>query len=113
MTMMLIDHNTSNSRSQALLPDITGCARGPSGPLGCVYGTEAEKQPLKRIPDSNVSSLIPTGLCGRASHHQKLVPTFPGIDSCPMVIKQDFLEIESTLSLNERSQNVVEGGLST
>ena len=43
-----------------------------------------EQQSLKRFPDSSVSSPIPTGwtdrLCGRASHHQKLAPTFPGID---------------------------------
>ena len=40
--------------------------------------TEAEIQlPLKRFPDSSVSSLIPTGWCGRASHRQKLAPTFP------------------------------------
>ena len=39
--------------------------------------TEAEIQlPLKRFPDPCVSSLIPTGWCGRASHHQKL-PLIP------------------------------------
>ena len=53
-----------------------------------VRGTEAEIQLLlKRFPDSSVSSLIPTGWCRRASHHQKLAPTFPGIDSCLMVTK--------------------------
>ena len=49
-------------------------------------------------PDSSVSSLIPTGWCGRASHHQKLAPTFPGIDSCLMVTKWDFLEMEASLA---------------
>ena len=39
------------------------------------YGTETEIQlPLKRFSDSSVSSLIQTGWCGRASHHQKLAP---------------------------------------
>ena len=77
-------------------------------------GTEAEIQlPLKRFPDSSVSSLIPTGWCRRASHHQKLAPTFPGIDSCLMVTKEDFLEMEASLWLNERSQNVAKGRLST
>ena len=42
--------------------------------------------PLKRLPDSSVSSLIPAGLCRRASHPQKLAPTFPGIDSCLMAM---------------------------
>ena len=75
--------------------------------------TEAEQQLLKRLPDSSVSSLIPTGWCRWASHHQKLAPTFPGIDSCLMVTKRDFLEMEASLWLNERSQNVAKGGLST
>ena len=53
--------------------------------------------PLKRFPDSSVSSLIPTGRMRgrRASHHQKLAPTFPGIDSCLVVTKRDFLEMEA------------------
>ena len=63
--------------------------------------------------DSSVSSLIPTGWCRRASHHQKLAPTFPGIDSCLMVTKQDFLKMEASLWLNERSQDVAKGWLST
>ena len=41
-------------------------------------GTEAEIQlPLKRFPDSSVSSLIPAQpaiWCGRAFHYQKLAP---------------------------------------
>ena len=38
-------------------------------------GREAEIQlPLKRFPDSSVSSLIRTGWCGRASRHQKFAP---------------------------------------
>ena len=36
---------------------------------------------------------------GRASHHQKLAPTFPWIDNCLMVTKRDFLEIEASLWL--------------
>ena len=63
--------------------------------------------------NSSVSSLIPTGWCRRASHHQKLAPTFPGIDSCLMVTERDFLEMEASLWLNERSQNVARGWLST
>ena len=40
-----------------------------------VFGTEIEIQlPLKRIPDTSVSSLIRTGWCGRASCHGKLAP---------------------------------------
>ena len=50
---------------------------------------------------------------GRASRHQKLAPTFPGIDSCLMVTKWDFLEMEASLWLNGRSQNVAKGWLST
>ena len=53
--------------------------------------------PLKRFPDSSVSSLILVGWCGRASHRQKLAPTFPGIDSCLVVTKWDFLEMEASL----------------
>ena len=61
-------------------------------------GTEVEIQLLlKRFPDSSVSSLIPTGWCGRASHHQKLAPTFPGIDSCLLMTKRDFLKMEASL----------------
>ena len=40
-------------------------------------------------------------------------PTFPGIDSCLMVTKWDFLEMEASLWLNGRSQNVAKGWLST
>jgi hypothetical protein len=40
-------------------------------------------------------------------------PKSPGIDSCLMVTKRDFLEMELSLKLNERSQNVAKGGLST
>ena len=66
--------------------------------LFSVSGTEVEIQlSLERFPDSSVSSLIPTGWCRRASHHQKLAPTFPGIDSCLMVTKWDFLEMEASL----------------
>ena len=75
------------------------------------HSTEAEQQPLKRFPDSSVSSLIPAGWCRRASHHQKLTPTFPGIDSRLMVTKRDFLEMnwKRHYDLNERSQNVAKG----
>ena len=63
-----------------------------------LVGTEAKIQLLlKNFPDSSVSSLIPTGWCRRASHHQKLALTFPGIVSCLMVTKQDFLEMEASL----------------
>ena len=37
----------------------------------------------------------------------------PGIDSCLMVTKWDFLEMEASLWLNGRSQNVAKGWLST
>ena len=37
------------------------------------------------------------GWCRRASHHQKLAPTFPGIDRCFKVTKRDFLEMEVSL----------------
>ena len=40
-------------------------------------------------------------------------PTFRGIDSCLMVTKRDFLEMEASLWLNERFQNVAKGRLST
>ena len=42
-----------------------------------------------------LASLVGWG--GRASRHQKLAPTFPGIDSCPTVTKWDFLEMEASL----------------
>ena len=78
-------------------------------------GTEAEIQlPLKRF--SRFQRLFPNPswlVQGRASRHQKLAPTFPGIDSCLMVTKRDFLEMEVSLWLNERSQNVAKGWLST
>ena len=55
-------------------------------------GTEAEIQlPLKR--SSRFQRLFPNPswlVWGRASRHQKLAPTFPGIDSCLMVTKGDF-----------------------
>ena len=37
-----------------------------------MYGGGNSSIPLKRFPDSSVSSLIRTGWRGRASHHQKL-----------------------------------------
>ena len=40
---------------------------------------------------------------GRASRHQKFAPTFPWIDNCLMVTKRDFLEMEASLWLNEKS----------
>ena len=45
----------------------------------------------------------------------KLAPTFSGIDNCLMVTKRDFLKMEAPMSLwlNERSQNVAKGWLST
>ena len=43
------------------------------------------------LPDSSVLFLNPSWLVwGRASRHQKLVPTFPGIDSCFMMTKTRF-----------------------
>ena len=54
--------------------------------------TEVEIQlPLKR--SSRFQRLFPNPswlVWGRASRHQKLAPTFPGIDSCLMVTKRDF-----------------------
>ena len=41
--------------------------------------------------------IIITGWFGRASHHEKLAPTFPGIDICLMVTKWDFFEMEALL----------------
>ena len=56
------------------------------------YGTEVEIQlPLKR--SSRFQRLFPNPswlVWGRASRHQKLAPTFPGIDSCLLVTKRDF-----------------------
>ena len=53
---------------------------------------EADIQlPLKR--SSRFQRLFPNPswlVWGRASRHQKLAPTFPGIDSCLMVTKRDF-----------------------
>ena len=64
-------------------------------------GTEAEIQlPLKR--SSRFQRLFPNPswlVWGRASRHQKLAPTFTGIDSCLMVTKRDFLEMEASLWL--------------
>ena len=40
---------------------------------------------------------------GRASHHKILAPTFPRIDNCLIMIEQDFLEMEASLWLNEKS----------
>ena len=75
---------------------------------------EAEIQLLlKRFPNSSLSSLISTGWSRRASHHQKLAPTFPGIDNCLMVTKPDFIEMKASLWLNKRSQYVAKGWSST
>ena len=41
--------------------------------LSIRYGGEFQL-PLKRFPESSVSSLIQTGCCGRASRQQKLAP---------------------------------------
>ena len=51
--------------------------------------------PLKRFPNSNFPK------------YQNLAPTFPGIDNCLMKTKWDFVEIEASLWLIERSQNKV------
>ena len=78
-------------------------------------GSEAKIQlPLKR--SSRFQRFFPNFswfVWGRASIYQKLAPTFPGIDSCLMVTKRDFLEIEASLWLNEKSQNFAKGWLST
>ena len=80
-----------------------------------VWSTEAEIQhPLKR--SSRFQRLFPNPswlVWGRASRYQKLAPTFPGIDSCLMVTKRDFLEMEASLWLNGKSRNVAKGWLST
>ena len=56
---------------------------GPAKPVIYKYsllllllsGSEAGIQlPLMRLPDSSVFSLMQTGWCGRASHHQNLAP---------------------------------------
>ena len=53
---------------------------------------------------SRFQRFIPSWLVwGRASHHQKLAPIFPWIDNCLMVTKQDFLEMQASLWLNEKS----------
>ena len=41
---------------------------------------------------------------GRAAHHQKLTPTFPWIGRHLIVTKRDFLEMEASLWLNEKSR---------
>ena len=59
---------------------------------GSYYGTEAEIQLLLKR-SSRFQRLFPNPswlVWGRASRHQKLAPTFPGIDSCLMVTKRDF-----------------------
>ena len=80
-----------------------------------ITGTEVEIQlPLKR--SSRFQRLCPNPswlVWGRASRYQKLAPTFSGIDSCLMVTKRDFLEMEASLWLNWKSQNVAKGWLST
>ena len=56
-------------------------------------GTEAEIHlPLKRSSFQHLFSNPSWLVWGRASCHQKLAPTFPGINSCLMVTKRDFLE---------------------
>ena len=66
-------------------------------------GMKAEIQlPLKR--SSRFQRLFPNPswlVWGRGSRHQKLAPTFPGIDSCLMVTKRDFLEMEASLTERE------------
>ena len=80
-----------------------------------IISTEAEIQlPLKR--SSRFQRLFPNPswlVWGRASRHQKLAPIFPGIDSCLMVTKRDFLEMKASLWQNGKSQNVAKGWLST
>ena len=47
---------------------------------------------------------------GRASCHQNLAPKFPWIDNCLMVTKRDFLEMEASLWLNEKSRMLLKIG---
>ena len=42
--------------------------------------------------DLNNYAIQKAGWSGRTFNHQKLVPTFPWIEKCLMVTKQDFLE---------------------
>ena len=89
------------------------CVKNDLSQIIQIDGTEAETQlPLKR--SSRFQRLFPNPswlVWGRASRYQKLAPTFPGIDSCLMVTKWDFLE--ASLCLNGKSQNVAKGWLST
>ena len=69
------------------------------------HGTEAEIQlPLEEV--SRFQRLFPNPswlVWGRASHHQRLAPTFPLIDNC-LITKRDFPEMEASLWLNEKSR---------
>ena len=59
-------------------------------------GKEAEIQlPLKRFPDSSVSSLILVELVWKGIPPPKTLQLSP--DSCLMVTKPDFLEMEASL----------------
>ena len=59
-------------------------------PYEQLTGTEAEEVATFQHLFPNPSWLS----SGRASDHQKLVPTFPWMDNCLMVTKRDFLEME-------------------
>ena len=102
--VMLLELNFLNAQKVGLCRDFLQCG-----------GTEAEIQlPLKRSSRFQRLFRNPSWLVwGRASRHQKLAPTFPGLDSCLMVTIRDFLEMEASLWLNGMSQNVAKGWLST
>ena len=73
---------------------------------------------VKRLPDSSVSSLIWAGWRQERqlpSGQQKLVPTFLVLDNCLMVTEWDFLEMEASQWLNDKSrkESVAKGWLST
>ena len=64
---------------------------------------------LKSFPGSSVSSLIQAGWCEEG---QKIRSNIPRIDNCLMVTKQDFLEMEASLTKRE-ILSVAKGWLST
>ena len=78
---------------------LLGSLRGSLGTYGLPQKLCHEKNELRRrnstaaeeVTRSSVSPQFELVWLGRTSGHQKLVPTFKWIDSCPMVTKQDFL----------------------
>ena len=86
-------HNYEKSAIQEFIFRRNGNARYTTVRYGGGNSTTAEE--VSRF--QRLFPIIPTGWCRRASRHQKLAPTFPGIDSCLMVTKRDFLEMEASL----------------